>query len=233
MGRTPTRKQELVTIIGTRASHLSLNKATINRLATFAAHSDDETVEALLSLLSQPDPHESLQTCFPRKVREVYEDWTEYTAEQLSRWIRDADPLFHKVDEHLRSYPSRDPESINDLSLHERFITGVEHYHEFDPNLNSEQLLDLVKIAVAAHTAYFTEMKRTDEIPMPDISSGGTCKHTWCHAVASPAILKMATSSHDEAVRILDIIDADGTGTEPHILYRLGGGPTALLSGAI
>lgn len=232
MGRAQTYKQELVAVISSQGAHLSLSKNTINALAKWGVAADEKSVSALLELVSQPDPHNSLRHALPPRIRDVYADWEDATETDFAQWVANAAICYHQVDEYLNQHSKYHQNNPSNDRVTARFVQGAVHYRRINPDHTSEQIADLAMIAAAAHCAYFKETDRTGKTPKPDINDG-LCDHSWCHSVSSLAVIDLATSSHETAVRILDIITEDGIATETHIMYRLDNGPRTLADGVI
>lgn len=231
--RTPTKKQALVAAISATGAGLSFSKNTINGLAKFAVNADEKSVAELLALISQPDPCNSLKHVIPPKIREVHADWDDVTEEDFAQWVANAVICYHQIDEYLNRHSSYHDENPENDRLTARFVQGMQHYRDANPDCTSEQLTDLAMLAAAAHSAYFNHLRRTGNAPLPDITAGSLCGHTWCHSLGSAKIIDLATSSHETAQRILSIITDEGIATEAHILYRLENGPQALRDGVI
>lgn len=239
--KAPTRKQSFVAEFTAAGAHLPLSKNTINSLAKFAVNADDETNEALMELIMQPDPHGSLAVVLPFRVRNALADYTKIDETDLAHWIKSANVCFHAVDELLLGTGNGD-KPVDEAYLPSRFAQGARHYRDSGNNYGAAQIKDLALIGAAAHRAAFAAFADThnnerlsacitnySHVEEPHIGH----EDLWCHSLADQKIRDLAANSHETAVKILGIIVDHEVYTEPEILHILQGGSSALVSGAI
>jgi hypothetical protein len=227
-----TTGKELAAAIMDAGSHIKINQQLARDLAKLLVNSGDDTISALMEMLSQPDPKGILKSMLRTKADEHLEEWATGDTEDFAHWIRSANLCFHDVSDLLRQMG----EKRNVLAAH--VVQGVRHYRESSENYTEAQMKSFALIAAAAEYSVLQAKAETGAM-VSSINSHeqlSTIKghdHFYCCPLASPTIEEMVISYPEKTADIINVIVKHRVYTEEAILHCLNGGHSSLVNGAI
>lgn len=230
-----TSPQSRKAIVSERLTGMGLSKSAAGRIARKTARMDEESVESLLDLLDQPDPHNRFLT----SLLGYFEPHYDRDADILAMWLRDSRDHYHAVESVIHEmYYDKDAMSDMIGRVTKQVMEGLHHYREGGEDYTPEQLRDLATVIAVAECALIC-LNSAGEIPTANIiGHENTYINVYepersCLFIKSRSLRELIASSSDTAQQILRLIAEEHTHTESSIRHRLEGLPKVLTSGTL
>jgi hypothetical protein len=209
---------------------LGISAVMAKRLGQKSTELDADASTAMLNLMTQPDPHGTVNALLIDKFGKVHaqmrrpgtDNYKNPDAEKFTAWVKHAEHHLHAVDALiLELHPDGKTHHVTNL-----IIAGLPQ-HAVN-NYTTGQLRDVALVTAAVSITRMDHQQLDNDLTILEFHSSKNYEY-----LTSQPILERITASHETAVEALRIITDEHVLTEAGLLHRLEGRPRALISGSL
>lgn len=220
----PAKTATTKALIMRSALSLGISKVMAKRLGQKSEELDPEAQSAMLHLMEQDDPYNTVKTFLVEKFGATFAVYKEPDMGVFAPWVKHADKHLHGVDALVHELDDHETASVTTTYS----LAGL-HRHD-DQHYNSKQLRNIALVTAAASVTGITHPDTGPKNYIITTEWSATNAHNYLN---NQIITDRIAASPDTTREVLRLIIEEHLITNAEIIHRLDGTPLPLATGTL